>query len=397
MAIANRKPFHSLCPGYRSEERNFGGACSDKGVQNIHRSFWDEFFDKTDTQYRNPLYIVDTIITTGNNMFGPLRDQKNNLSYTGAETAPVRHAAKNIPVQRQRQTQRHTDKGAYADAVSTLGKSLVHHGPYNDRAYLFRLNPADLPEISGRLLALARGRGYSRVIARVPAPARNHFASRGYTPGAYIPRLYRGAVDGYYMVNYRNPPESDWRDGIDDVLAVAREKAQGSAASQVLEPGFTCTPAAPADAPALAAIYRKVFLTYPVPVHDPAYLVRGMQSNLLRCFCIRKDGRIAAVAAAAVDPDGRFAEMTGFATLPEYRGHRFAGCLLWRIETEMRSIGVKTVFAIVRARSYPANTTFARAGYTHTGTLAGCVNICGSLEDMSVWYRSLDDGKAVSP
>jgi hypothetical protein len=32
MAIANR-----------SEERNFGGACSDKGVQNIHRSFWDEF------------------------------------------------------------------------------------------------------------------------------------------------------------------------------------------------------------------------------------------------------------------------------------------------------------------------------------------------------------------
>jgi hypothetical protein len=43
MAIANRKPFHSLCPGYRSEERNFGGACSDKGVQNIHRSFWDEF------------------------------------------------------------------------------------------------------------------------------------------------------------------------------------------------------------------------------------------------------------------------------------------------------------------------------------------------------------------
>jgi hypothetical protein len=46
MAIANRKPFHSLCPGYRSEERNFGGACSDKGVQNIHRSFWDEFYDK---------------------------------------------------------------------------------------------------------------------------------------------------------------------------------------------------------------------------------------------------------------------------------------------------------------------------------------------------------------
>lgn len=43
MAIADGKPFHSPCPGYRSEERNLRGACSDKGVQNIHGSFWDEF------------------------------------------------------------------------------------------------------------------------------------------------------------------------------------------------------------------------------------------------------------------------------------------------------------------------------------------------------------------
>jgi putative beta-lysine N-acetyltransferase len=81
--------------------------------------------------------------------------------------------------------------------------------------------------------------------------------------------------------------------------------------------------------------------------------------------------------------------MTGFATLPDYRGHGFAGYLLRRMEGEIRSLGVRTAFAIARARSCPANITFARAGYTYAGTLADSVNICGSLEDMNVWYRPL--------
>jgi len=275
-----------------------------------------------------------------------------------------------------------------------LGGSLVHHGPFNDRAYLLRLDPTDVPGIAGRLLAFARGRGYSRVFARIPAPACGHFVSSGYLPRARIPGLYQGEVDGYYMAAYRDPLPSNWQDGIDDVLAVAEEKGRRrSAESPALEPGFTCTPATPADAPAIAAIYRKVFVTYPVPVHDPAYLAREMHHDL-QCFCIRDGEKIAAIASAAVDPEGQFAEMTGFATLPEYRGCGFSGYLLQQMETKMRSIGVKTTFAIARARSYPANIIFARAGYTHAGTVPGCVNICGSLEDMSIWYRLLDDRMA---
>ncbi|WP_292382998.1 putative beta-lysine N-acetyltransferase [Methanoculleus sp. UBA430] len=277
-----------------------------------------------------------------------------------------------------------------------LGESQVHHGPFNDRAYLFHLELVDLPGITGRLFALARGRGYSRLFARVPAAACGHFVSSGYLPRARIPGLYRGEEDGYYMAAYRDPLQSDWLDGIDDVLGVAEEKRRKNAASPALDPGFTCTPATPADAPALAAIYRKVFLTYPIPVHDPAYLMREMQKHH-RFFCIRDGEKIAAIASAAADPEGQFAEMTGFATLPEYRGHGFSGRLLQQMETKMRSIGIKTAFAIVRARSYPANITFARAGYTHAGTVPGCVNICGSLEDMSVWYRLLDDRMAAPP
>ena len=328
-------------------------------------------------------------------MFGSLQDQKDPLPRTGAGAASTRHAAKNqLPFERLRRREgRRPGKGAHADAVAKLGKSLIHHGPYNDRVYLFHLHPADLPGITDRLLALAKDRGYSRIFARVPAPARDHFLARGYTPGACLRGLFRGDVDGYYMANYLGA-SPDAGDGIDDVLAVARAKAREGAAETALEPGFTCTPATPAAAPALAAIYRDVFETYPVPIHDPAYLAREMQENL-RCFCIRDGDRIAAVASAAVEPDARFAEMTGFATLPGYRGHGFAGSLLRRMEAEMHRLGVKTVFAIARARSYPANITFARAGYTCAGTLAESVNICGSIEDMNVWYRPLGFGAAV--
>ncbi len=328
-----------------------------------------------------------------------LQDQKNqnvHRSHTGAGNTTTLHPAKNSPPQRQGQTGSRPYRGAYADTVAMLGGSLVHHGPFNDRAYLFRLDPTDFPGITDQLLAFARGRGYSRIFARIPAPACGHFISSGYRPRARIPGLYRGEVDGYYMAAYRDPLQSGWQDGIDDVLAVAEEKGRRSTGSPALEPGIACTPAAPADAPALAAIYREVFATYPVPVQDPAYLVREMHHNL-HCFCIRDGEKIAAIASAAVDPEGQFAEMTGFATLPEYRGRGFSGRLLRQMEMKMRLIGIKTAFAIARARSYPANIVFARAGYTHAGTVPGCVNICGSLEDMSVWSRPLDDRTKATP
>ncbi|NLZ29399.1 MAG: putative beta-lysine N-acetyltransferase [Methanomicrobiales archaeon] len=310
-----------------------------------------------------------------------------------------RHAAKKtfpppgrLPGRRPHRPRR----GAHADITTRLGRSLIHHGPYNDRIFLYQLDLADLPGITDRLLELAKDRGYPRIFARIPAPAHDHFVACGYTPGACLPGLFRGKVDGYYMARYTDAPEGNTA-GIDDVLAVALEKARKNVADPVLEPGFVDIPIAPGDAPALASIYREVFETYPVPIHDPAYLAQEMQGSL-RCFCVLDPGgRIAAVAAAEVDAHAGFAEMTGFATVPDYRGRGFAGYLLQRMEEEMRSLGVQTVFAVARARSYPANITFARAGYTHAGALAECVNICGSLEDMNIWCRSLTSDEATSP
>lgn len=334
-------------------------------------------------------------------MVGSPQDLKTHLHRTGVRTASSRNTGNGTsPSEHPPGLKGRPRRGAYADTVATLGKSRIHHGPHNDRIFLAHLDLDDLPEITDWLEELAEDRGYSRIFARVPAQARDHFVSCGYTPAAYLPRLFRGEIDGYYMANYLDAPRVD-QERIDDVLAVARAKAEASAregaADPMLEPGFTCVPATPADAPAIAAIYREIFETYPVPIHDPAYLARKMQETL-RCFCIRTSDsdRIVAVASAETNLDEQFAEMTGFATLPEYQGHGFASYLLREVERDIHSLGIKTAFAIARGSSYPANITFARAGYKYAGTLAASVNICGSLETMNVWYRPLGDGGAPS-
>jgi len=279
--------------------------------------------------------------------------------------------------------------GACNDAVTALGRSLVHHGPHNELAFLYHLDPADLPEITGRLWAFAEERGYSHIFARIPATALDQFLSGGYMPLVRIPGIFRGEVDGYYVVHHRLTSGSE-RSGNDEVLAVAMAKAgERVAAGPALEPGFTVVRATVADAPAVASIYRRVFVTYPVPVDEPGYLAQKMQENLWCFGMVGPGGRMVAVAAAEVDTPVEFAEMTGFATLPDYRGHGFAASLLRVMEGYVRSRGIKTVFAIARADSCPANIMFSRAGYAFAGVLSECVNICGSLEDMNVWWKSI--------
>lgn len=325
-------------------------------------------------------------------MFNPTKDRDNHISCTGAGAAPMRRAAKNAlppPKWVYNRGSLRPRKGAHVDSITRLGKSLIHHGPYNNRIFLYHLDLADLPGIIDRLSTLAEDRDYSRIFARIPASAHDHFIESGYVTGAHLPGLFHGRVDGYYMAKYIDPIEEGDDGTISKVLSVAQDKAGKNEVSASIDPEFSVVPATPRDAPALTSIYREVFETYPVPIHDPDYLARAMQESL-RCFCILEpDDHIVSVAAAEVDPHAQFAEMTGFATLPDYRGHGFASYLLRQVEGEMRSLGVRTTFAVARACSYPANITFARAGYTYAGTLDDSVNICGSIEDMNIWYRSL--------
>lgn len=143
------------------------------------------------------------------------------------------------------------------------------------------------------------------------------------------------------------------------------------------------------DASEITKIFKRVFETYPFPVHDPEYLVQTMKENGTRYFGVWDKEELIGVSTAEVDAKNKNAEMTDFAVLPEYRGQKLAFRLLMKMEVEMKIDNIKTVYTIARLKEPGMNKTFLNSGYKYTGTLINNTNISGSIESMNVLYKHL--------
>jgi len=142
------------------------------------------------------------------------------------------------------------------------------------------------------------------------------------------------------------------------------------------------------DVEQIADIYRKVFLSYPFPIQNPGYILETMKENV-SYFGVKQKGRLIAVASAEIDFEGRNAEMTDFATISDYRGHKLGQRLLTKMEKEMKAIGILTLYTIARLQSIPMNKVFLKHQYQYAGTLVRNTNISGSIESMNVYYKQI--------
>ncbi|MNP81484.1 N-acetyltransferase YodP [compost metagenome] len=55
----------------------------------------------------------------------------------------------------------------------------------------------------------------------------------------------------------------------------------------------------------------------------------------------------------------------------------------------MKKIGIKTLYSVVRAKSFDANILFSKIGFKFSGTLINNTNISGRIESMNVWYKEI--------
>lgn len=280
-----------------------------------------------------------------------------------------------------------------ADKLEHIGESLIQHGPLNGRAYLMHLAPSEEPTIVPALENLAHEYGYTKIFAKVPEGAAYRFTRAGYAAEAIVPRLFNGRESGVFMARYF----ADWRKHpanpreIHNVLSVAQKKASqpiATASLPSLPQDARILALGPDQASEMAHVYRAVFASYPFPIFNPDYLRHSM-AGTVRFFGIMIRDRLAALASAEMDPETGSAEMTDFATLPEYQGRKLAGFLLADMTERMRELGLCTLYTIARAESYAMNVTFARAGFTFGGTLPNNTHIGGGLESMNVWHLSL--------
>lgn len=276
------------------------------------------------------------------------------------------------------------------DAIEKIGKSIIQHGPHNRRVYLMKPHYQDTRSIMPYLDSLVRSKKYEKILVKIPSRDEAAYKEHGYVQEAVIPEYFNDGEHAVFMCKYFSPGREliTEQKRIQEILSLAIQQKQQpetgtkkcSLAPHICSIEDTCE---------MILVFKAVFETYPFPIFDKNYLSEVIKKKQAQYCCIRKNKRIVAIAAAEIDLDNQGVEMTDFATLPEYRRQRLAGCLLEDMEQTMAKQGMRTAFSIARALSPGMNILFARKGYSFGGTLGNNTNIAGRIESMNVWHKQL--------
>ena len=213
------------------------------------------------------------------------------------------------------------------DVMEKLGRSLIQHGKDSDRVYLMKLDPNDVATIVAQIEGLAEANDYGKLFCKVPGPAVESFAQAGYQEEARIPDFFDGRTDVAFMSRFRKAGRGrvtdEQRAAIDRALEIAEQKR--GACSTNPENKYRLRLLDEADTPALAALYRTVFPSYPFPIFDQAYLRETMATHV-RYFGAFDGDRLIAASSAEMDAEARNAEMTDFADCAETSRPGAGGC-----------------------------------------------------------------------
>lgn len=276
------------------------------------------------------------------------------------------------------------------DIIENFYNSVIHHGKENDRVYLMSLDPDKVQETIDYIESLSDIHRYSKNFVKIPSTFLSEFQSAGYKQEAMVPNFYMGKVDGVFLAKY--PLTSAERniflnkEIIDEVIEVSKAKTK----SELLKINdyYHFEILNKDDVEQITSLYKKVFKSYPFPIFSNEYILKTMNNNVCY-FGIKKNNKLVSIASAEMDKSKLNAEMTDFATCPDFRGESLSLYLLQQMEQYIKSIGLKTAYTIARSISYGMNITFAKNDYKFGGTLTNNTNISGSIESMNVWYKSL--------
>jgi len=275
------------------------------------------------------------------------------------------------------------------DKLINLDGSVLQHGPESDRIYLMKFRAEKREDLYRNIMDLAEKENYGKIFIKVPEVHEDFFRVRGFQREAVVPGFF-GKVDALFMARYLKKERAevleDQSRRINEVLDAASAPEEKDLPME--DDSGSIRLLQEEDVPAMAAIYRQVFESYPFPVHDEDFLKKTMNESVYY-FGAYKGGELTGLSSAECDPETKTAEMTDFAVLPQSRGQGTALKMLGVMEQFIADKGYSVAYTIARAVSFGMNKTFAKASYTFGGTLINNTQISGSIESMNVWHKAL--------
>lgn len=274
------------------------------------------------------------------------------------------------------------------DKIEKIGKSTIQYGESNNRVFLLKYDPVDNQKVLPELDRLAKEGGYSKIVTKIHTDDLPDFILNGYKVEAFIPKYYNGKTDCVMASKFTDKKRGKSPKKLLKTFSGLIDSVNGNIKGISLN-GFSIRKLEEADAVPVTKVLKRVFETYPFPVHKPEYILKTMRNRSAIYFGIWDNEKLIGVSTAETDFESENAEMTDFAVLPEYRGKKLAQHLLAFMEKEMKTAGIKTAYTIARLAEPGMNKTFLNAGYKYSGTLVNNTNISGSIESMNVFYKHL--------
>ncbi|MDD3027890.1 MAG: putative beta-lysine N-acetyltransferase [Erysipelotrichaceae bacterium] len=273
------------------------------------------------------------------------------------------------------------------DIIQELNGFSIQFGKLSDRVYLLDY----LEKYDGLLLeninVLARYHNYSKIIIKAGKDAATKLEKDGFICEGQIHGYHRGQHDALFMVKYLNPKRLEHdKTAIKEVLEKSDRLREDKL--DILDRSYRIRLLTLQDVPEMAALFKKVFATYPFPIFEEEYLRETMEDNCIYLGVFSQE-KLIGISNCETSPEHLACEMTDFAIDEQHRGHKLARHLLEAMEQRLREMDFKTVYTIARSASLPMNATFKKAGYKYGGTLINNTQISGSIESMNIYYKAL--------
>ncbi|MGN1401079.1 MAG: putative beta-lysine N-acetyltransferase [Bacillus sp. (in: firmicutes)] len=214
---------------------------------------------------------------------------------------------------------------------------------------------------------------------------------RNFVLEASIDRYFYGS-DLYFFSRFYLPTRRQSDSWTDEDLIVDQVQKLEQTGREATADRFELRVCTTEDAKELSDFYRNIFKVYPVPLEEPKYIIRCMETHSLFAGYFL-NGKIVSAASADINGQYKNAEITDCGTLPEFRQFGLMQGLLGFLESQLKDKGIYCFYTLARAKSFGMNAAFFRLGYGYRGRLANNCYIGDGLEDMNVWVKKAGAGK----